>query len=192
MAKTGNFRNEVRIVGLKELTRELAKAFPKNQIGNKLRQATMTATKTTEHMAAANMPLNRHKKGHYVPKWANKPGTKGRMSLYGPEQASDGYWVWTPFARDQVKRKSKTKKSKTGGWTAIGVHPDAFYATQFVEVGTNRGGPGGKLPGQDPQPWLETALRGTSTEVRGRLAKSIRNMVKRQQKKTLQATRAAK
>jgi len=56
------------------------------------------------------------------------------------------------FASRNIKAKVIMYRSGTGGSVLVGPTTEAFYATQFVEIGTSR---------QGRQPWLEPAFDST-------------------------------
>lgn len=79
-----------------------------------------------------------------------------------------GREVQPGFARANIRVKVTLNKDKTAASAAVGVQPEAFYAVQFVELGTS------KMPAQ---PWLRPAYAATRQQVQALLAKNIRTLI---------------
>lgn len=56
------------------------------------------------------------------------------------------------FAKANIAKKTKLSRDGRTANVFVGVKPEAFYAVQFVELGTSK---------QAKQPWLEPAFRST-------------------------------
>lgn len=72
------------------------------------------------------------------------------------------------FARDSIKKITTIKNG--AAVASVGVKKEAFYATQFLEVGTSH---------MDAQPWLQPALEAARPAVEKRLTESLRKKIKR-------------
>lgn len=78
-----------------------------------------------------------------------------------PHQLDTGRIVVPPFTSTMVKKKSRLSKDKNAAWSDVGVHPDAYYAVQFVERGYTRVN-GKNIPAQ---PWLVPAFDQAREEI---------------------------
>lgn len=72
------------------------------------------------------------------------------------------------FAKSQIAKKTLISRDKTRAYALVGVKPEAYYATQFVERGTSK---------QPAQPWLRPAFRTNRREVLRRLANQLRKNI---------------
>lgn len=72
------------------------------------------------------------------------------------------------FARDSIRKATFIKDGRAVA--SVGVRKEAFYAVQFVEVGTSK---------MDAKEWLVPALEATRGEVERRLTKSLRKKVEK-------------
>lgn len=66
-----------------------------------------------------------------------------------------GRLVTPGFARKNVATNVRVSKDKTAATAELGVRPEAFYATEFVELGTSR---------MAAQPWLVPSFNSTASE----------------------------
>lgn len=72
-----------------------------------------------------------------------------------PHRTYKGRLVTPGFARKNVKTKTFISQDKQAAAALLGVDSEAFYAVQFLELGTS------KMPAQ---PWLGPAFESTATE----------------------------
>lgn len=70
------------------------------------------------------------------------------------------------FAMDSIKKATFIKSGRAVA--SVGVRKEAFYATQFVEVGTSK---------MNAKKWLQPALEATRGEVERRLTNSLRKKI---------------
>ena len=139
--------------GFEELHRKLAKLGP--AIGGKvLRSAAMTATLPALKMARARAP-----QGEIVYSYPY-----GEREPY-PKSTHKGRLVGPGFGARSLARKSIISPDKTRVTVLIGPRPEAFYMTQFVELGTSR---------QAAQPFLEPSFRAMRGMMIDRLRSQLR------------------
>ncbi len=79
-----------------------------------------------------------------------------------------GREVQPGFAKANIRVKATFNKDKTVASAAVGVQPEAFYAVQFVELGTSK---------MAAQPWLRPAYAATRQQQQSILAKNIRTLI---------------
>jgi len=79
-----------------------------------------------------------------------------------------GREVQPGFAKANVRVKATLSKDKKTASAAVGVQPEAFYAVQFVELGTSK---------MAAQPWLRPAYAATRQQQQSILAKNIRTLI---------------
>lgn len=72
------------------------------------------------------------------------------------------------FAKASIKKATFIKNGRAVA--SVGVKKEAFYATQFVEVGTSK---------MEAKEWLQPALEATRDEVEKSLAKNLRRKIER-------------
>jgi len=149
-----------RVKGVKELAKALD-GVGRTAGGRILANALRAAANVAAKQAKSNFPDNKYDEKHYV----------GRKLKKGKQ----GYIVYPPFAKTQIRTKVRQYRNKQGAYALIGVTPDAFYALQFVELGTSRHG---------KQPWLVPAFTSTSGQqidtVKNQLGKGISREAQRQ------------
>jgi HK97 gp10 family phage protein len=121
------------LVGVRELAAKLDKLSSKAS-GQVLRKAANQAVKPVLAAARARIPVNRINALHKT--------YKGRDVAPG-------------FAQRSVAAKVSLSRDKRAVFAAMGVKREAFYATQFVEVGTSK---------QAKQPWLVPAFEATQSQ----------------------------
>jgi hypothetical protein len=79
--------------------------------------------------------------------------------------------IVTPgFAARSIRIKSVRTRDRGVGIALLGVKPEAYYALQFVELGTSK---------QPARPWLTTAFDHTRSEQLDSLKASLRRSLKR-------------
>lgn len=74
------------------------------------------------------------------------------------------------YARDSLRLKTWVSKDKESAAAMVGVRPEAYYALQFVELGTS------KMP---PRPWLEPAFQGNKAASIARIAAELKARIER-------------
>lgn len=116
---------EAKIEGLKELTRKLAALSAMDQ-GKVIRNAGNAAGTVVVKRARATVPT-------------------GSV----PHKTYKGRWVSPGFLSRSIKKSSRLSRDKNAVFVSIGVKGEAFYGTQFLELGTST---------QPAQPWLRPAL----------------------------------
>ena len=147
------------VKGLTELMNALDKVA--NGIsGRQLQGALRYSIKPAEQMARMTIPQGNSNTSHYVER---------RI-----KSGKAGYKVSGGFAASQIDLKARTYRDKTGGGVKLGVHTPAFYAVNFVELGTSK---------QAKQPWLRPAFLQTASEQLSRLKTTLGRIVKAEAKK---------
>ena len=132
-----------KITGTRELSRKLV-ALGK-QVGPKiLRSATLSATLPILRQAQVNAPVN------------------DRDFL---RVTHTGRRVAPGFLKRNIKRKTILSRDKSKVIVLIGPTSEAFYGTQFVEIGTSK---------MAPQPWLRPAVRQRRKEFIARLRAKLK------------------
>jgi HK97 gp10 family phage protein len=155
-------------LGYKELSKQLA-AMSDAVGGKALRSAAMSAMLPALRAAQKNAPV-----GNPPYSYGARRSVKTRRTITArtfdpyPVKTYKGRLRTPGFARRNVARKARISRDKRTVNVMLGVKPEAFYAVQFIELGTSR------IP---KQPWLEPAFRSSITEVdrrfRGQLKKLI-------------------
>lgn len=84
-----------------------------------------------------------------------------------------GRLVAPGFAQRSIGTRTRLSKDKQKATASLGVAREAFYAVNFVEIGT------AKMPAR---PWLRPALESTQSQAEGAIADSLRRTVKRASK----------
>ena len=72
------------------------------------------------------------------------------------------------FAKRSIAKRVKLSADKSSATVSVGVRREAFYAVNFVELGTSK---------QGSQPWLRPAARLTRREQIARLGDTIRRKI---------------
>jgi HK97 gp10 family phage protein len=139
--------NELR--GAKELAR-LLKQMPDKMRGQVMRQAVRAASKPVIAKARTLIPVNKIDELHKT--------YKGRVVAPG-------------FAQRSITAVTELGKSKLTSWVRIGVKREAFYATQFVELGTSH---------QAKQPWLGPAFDASQSAMLSAIVSQIRKFIAKQ------------
>ena len=81
-----------------------------------------------------------------------------------------GRTVAPGFAKRSIRVVTRLNKNKTGASASVGVAAEAFYAVQFVELGT------AKMPAQ---PWLRPAYQSTREAQLSALARRMKVFIER-------------
>ena len=143
------------IEGFRELQKKLSKLGP--AVGGKiLRSAALTATLPAVRAAKAAIPVGSppYESGNPYPVRTYK----GRLRTPG-------------FAKRNIARKSTISRDKRAVRVALGVKPEAFYATQFIELGTSR---------TPKRPWLEPSWRRNQRQVLARFAQQLKKKIEKE------------
>lgn len=132
--------------GVKELTGKLTEIGAKFA-AKELRGTVEDALEEAEHVARARIPV----------------GTE-------PHKTRRGRLVSGGFALATLHIETFVNKSKGTAVAMLGVAREAFYAVQFVELGTST---------QEAQPWLQPAFEQSKDPMLQRLADSLRQRVEK-------------
>ena len=132
--------------GFKALSRQLNKLGAAAG-GKVLRSAAMSASLPILRAAQTNAPVNDR---DYL-----KRTYKGRLVAPG-------------FLKRNIARKAILSKDKRFVKVMIGPKPEAFYGTQFIEVGTS------KIPAR---PWLRPAIESKRSEAVRRLGEQLKKNI---------------
>lgn len=143
---------DFKITGVEELKRKLEK-LPQAAQGRALRAAGTLATTPIVQTARTLIPVNDR---DYL-----KKTFRGRRVAPG-------------FAKRNIAKKTVLYQNGRFVKAMVGVRPEAFYATQFVERGTSR---------QKPQPWLEPAYRRNRANVLRRFGRFLEKKIMAQAKR---------
>jgi HK97 gp10 family phage protein len=142
--------------GYRELSRKLS-AMGAAVGGKTLRSAAMSAMLPALRAAQAQAP-----KGE-------PPYQVGNRSVDPyPVKTHKGRLRTPGFASRNVSRKSRLSRDKRSVRVMLGVRPEAFYAIQFIELGTSR------IP---KRPWLEPAFRSSLPAVDSRLQSELKKRI---------------
>lgn len=144
------------VLGYKELSTQL-KAMGTSVGGKTLRAAAMSAMLPALRAAQAAAPV------------ADPPYVYDGVSKDPyPKRTYKGRLVAPGFAKRNVARKAVVSKDKTKVNIMLGVKQEAFYAVQFIELGTSR------IP---KRPWLEPAFRASLESVDERLKEQLKRRI---------------
>jgi HK97 gp10 family phage protein len=130
--------------GVADLTRKL-QALGKLDDGKALRRCVLAGIKPAKALAIAYIPV----------------GTE-------PHRLRNGLLVAPGFAKTQIKTKTTINAQKNIASAVLGVTGDAYYAVQFVEMGTRK---------QRAQPWLRRALTDGRSDGEAALRASLQKDV---------------
>lgn len=129
------------IKGLRELGRKLDE-LSKKASGQILRKSVRYAAKPAVDAAKQSIPQGADAHKTY----------KGRLVAPG-------------FARRSIRAVTKVSRDGRSASVLLGVRREAFYAINFVELGTSK---------QPAQPWLRPALESTKDQQVSRLAEKLK------------------
>ncbi len=127
--------------------------------GRVLRKSVGDAMQIVKERAAENMPVGTEE--HFVKR-------RGSKILVAP-----GY------AQRHVELKVSRRTSKSRAVAMVGVTPEAFYATSFVEVGTSK---------MHAWPWLVPAFQKSQNEVLQKLGDEMKAGLERARKRAQRAS----
>ena len=141
------------IVGFKELSRQLDKLGDAVQAGKTLRRAALSSMLPALRAAQVAAPVGDppYESGDPYP----VTSYTGRLRTPG-------------FAKRNVARKAYVDNN--GVVVLLGVKPEAFYAVQFIELGTS------KIP---KRPWLRPSFRASIGAVDSRLRARLRDLLQK-------------
>jgi HK97 gp10 family phage protein len=146
------------VKGYKELSAQL-QAMGAAPAGAALRSAAMSAMLPAAQAAQAAAPRG------------NPPYNYGNRTVDPyPKRTFKGRLVAPGFASRNVVRRGALSRDKTFAKVSLGVRAEAFYAVQFIELGTS------KIP---KRPWLEPAFRGSTNAVDARLQDRLKQLIDR-------------
>ena len=135
------------IRGFKELSAQLD-AMGKAPSGQALRNAAMSAMLPAQEAARAAAPRGSPPYGPYESR-------KQPFDPY-PKKTYKGRRVAPGFASRNVARRAFLNNEGSRVRVSLGVRSEAFYALQFIELGTS------KIP---KRPWLEPSFRASQDAV---------------------------
>ena len=140
------------ITGYEQIRRQL-RAMGAAAGGKALRSAAMTSTLPVVKRAKQLIPVGSppYESGDPYPVRTYK----GRLRTPG-------------FAQRNIARKSRLSRDKRFVKVMIGVRPEAFYAVNFIELGTSR------IP---KRPWLEPALRSSRSQIDQRFKARLKQLI---------------
>lgn len=147
--------------GYKELSAQLSE-MGKSLGGAALRSAAMSAMLPALRAAQAAAPQGNPPYGPYASK--AKPFDPYPKKTYLGRRVAPG------FASRNVARKSKLSSDKTKVLVMLGVYEEAFYAVQFIELGTS------KIP---KRPWLEPSFRASLPDIDSRFQERLKTLIDR-------------
>lgn len=134
------------MAGFKELSRKLA-ALSAMEQGRVIRSAATAGGTVVVRKARANVPV----------------GTV-------PHKTYKGRWVSAGFLKRSLKKSSRMARDKQSVTVKIGVKSEAFYGTQFLELGTSR---------HPARPWLRPALQTSQAEIVAAMREKILAHIKK-------------
>lgn len=141
------------IEGFKELSRQLSK-MGKAAGGKALRSTVMSAALPSVRAAQSAAPVG------------NPPFESGGDPY--PVRSYKGSLRLPGFARRNIKRKSFLSRDKRTASVRVGVAPEAFYAVQFIELGTSK---------ITKRPWLEPSFKRSIPHINQRMKKRLKALI---------------
>lgn len=130
--------------GVAELTAKLSQLGKKVQ-GKALRIAVREAMKPALKRAEALIPVGKVAHKTY----------RGRLVAPG-------------FAKRNIRIRTRLSRDKEKATAILGVNREAFYAVQFVELGTSK---------MAAQPWLRPAFESTRSQQQSALAAALKKQI---------------
>lgn len=134
-----------KIIGFDALAKKLLTLSDPKEIGKVLKQVVTTAMQDTKKVAQAMIPegIDEHKT------------YKGRLVAPG-------------FAKRSIRVVARLDKKRGSAYAVLGVLSEAFYAVQFVELGTSK---------MRAQPWLRPAFAASKDPNIRKIADGMREWV---------------
>lgn len=148
-----------RLEGVPELTAAL-NGFGVKVTARELRGTAKSALEIAEHRARANMPQ----------------GTE-------PHKTYRGRLVSPGYALSTLHIETKLDKRTGSAVASLGVGREAFYAVQFVELGTAH---------SPAQPWLRPAFTESEDEMLKAIATQLKERIERTRKSAMRASQRAR
>lgn len=139
--------NNAQMKGFDELHRKLI-ALGQLEGGKVLRAAATQATTPVVNEARSRIPVRE---------------VETLAKTYTGRKVAPG------FAKRSIAKKVILVKDKSRAYSLVGVKPEAYYATQYVELGTSK---------QRKQPWLAPSFRGSRPVMISRLGNVIDRKIK--------------
>jgi len=152
------------IHGAKELAFQLSE-MGKAAGGKALRNAAAAAGRVIVKKAKQNAPVGQ---------WEYPDAKANRIIRPYPARTYKGNPRSPGYAKRNVAYKTSISRDKTKAFVNIGVRAEAFYALQFVELGTS------KLP---KRPWLEPAMRESREQAVQVLGDKLRQNIEKAARK---------
>jgi HK97 gp10 family phage protein len=134
------------LLGVAELSRKLDQLSEKVR-GSTLRKAANAAVKPVISEAKSRIPINKTDELHKT--------YKGRSVAPG-------------FAQRSIAAKVSLSQDRRAVFASIGVRREAFYAVNFVEVGTSK---------QKAHPWLRPAFDAMQSRIMSTFADVLRKQI---------------
>ncbi len=153
------------ISGYRELSAQLT-AMGAAAGGQALRSAAFASMKPALEAAQAAAPSGNPPYGPYA--------TRTTPIDPYPKKTYKGRLVAPGFAKRSVAIRAFLARTRDFVKVSLGVRSEAFYAVQFIELGTS------KIP---KRPWLEPAFRGATHSVDAQLQSRLRKLIDRAAKK---------
>jgi len=153
------------ISGYRELSRQL-KAMGAAPGGNALRSAASFAMKPAIAAAKSLAPEANPPYGPY--------STRTTPLDPYPKKTYKGRLVAPGFAKRSVAIRAFLARTRDFVKVSLGVRREAFYAVQFIELGTS------KIP---KRPWLEPAFRGAISAVDAQFQSRLKALIDRAAKR---------
>lgn len=153
------------ISGYKEISAQL-KAMGAAVGGQALKSAAFSSMKPAQEAAQSAAPEAHPPYGPYA--------TRSTPLDPYPKKTYKGRRVAPGFASRSIAIRAFLARTRDFVKVALGVRNEAFYAVQFIELGTS------KIP---KRPWLEPAFRGAISSVDARFQERLRTLIDRAAKK---------
>lgn len=152
------------ITGYKELSRHVV-GLKYAVSGSQLRNAGRYAMQAAKEQAEQGAPMGDPPYGPYT--------TRSTPLDPYPKKTYKGRLVTPGFSRRSIKLAVKLLGNGTAVRVALGVAREAFYAVQFIELGTSK---------IAKRPWLEPSFRHSVGEVDRLLRKRLKELMDRSAK----------
>lgn len=151
------------IKGARELSLKLSE-MGKAAGGKALRSAVMSASLPALRAAQQAAPVG------------NPPyqTSDGRSVDPYPKRTYKGRLVTPGFASRNIRRVSRLSSDRTVATVKIGPRSEAFYAVQFIELGTSK---------IAKRPWLEPSFRQSIPQVNEKLKERLKALIDKAAKK---------